>query len=423
MTPSTKRWLWLKWLTLAGTAAFCVWLVVEVRAGSARKSAADRQAQIEAVGYYRVRASYTVKDTGERIDFDYVAACATVVTMYRDGDRSVDTPFGIAPKTFILPTQGGHAIQVVTPKACNREAEEGYIPPDLIPLTIFYEDVRDLHFGWGYTSQDAYDNARARMGFEGATITAATYADFMAWRAKAAAEFKPVGQIKSPWGYSYEAGTGLNIAGGCTFYTRDPVREAGKPGLTAEWEKRGKPEFWLVNDFGQVPKAWGDLSHLDAHYGSYVVPRTKGGGVGTIQNYSSQVWGKVHYKRDVLFPPNEVYPYLPISLASTPPPTLASTVFPTKVPVSDDWKGLATCGVNDPKIDDVFRAGKFNGVLAPAGDKYIGEPIGDRTGPFMANDTVMSLVPGWWLNLPRHFFQRDEFVLTQGPSNLEGIMP
>ena len=166
-----KRFLTTTALTLAGLAVagalgFGAWQV------RAQRAAADLQRRVESVGYYRVRSSYIVRDTGEHIDFDYVAACAVVQARYRDGDRSVDTPFGVAPKTFIMRTSGGHAIQVVTPRACNHDAEDGDIPPDLIPLTIFYEDAAKLNFGWGYTSQDAYDNPRARISFEGASVTA-----------------------------------------------------------------------------------------------------------------------------------------------------------------------------------------------------------------------------------------------------------
>ena len=144
MTPSTKSWLRL--FAIIGVVILAVW------GGLRWRAAVALQARIEAVGYYRVGAAYTVKDTGERIAFDYVAACATVVTMYRDGDRSVDTPFGIAPKMVFAATRDGHAIQLVTPDACHHEAKEGDIAPDLIPLTIWHDDVNDLHFGCGYTS-------------------------------------------------------------------------------------------------------------------------------------------------------------------------------------------------------------------------------------------------------------------------------
>lgn len=156
-------------------------------------------------------------------------------------------------------------------------------------------------------------------------------------------------------------------------------------------------------------------------YPYYVRPRTKGGRLGTIGLCSDQVWGKSEYHQDRTCPNNEVYPYLPISLASVPPPTLASRVFPTKVPVSDDWKGLAACGVNDPKIDEVSWGGRF---LRAHGDENLdrpeGEPIGDRTAPFIVNNIVLTTT-GY--ERPQRFFQRDEFVLTQGPSNLDGIMP
>ena len=408
-------------LAILGAVAFGAWKMQGWRAAAAVETAARqtaaRQARIESVGFYRMRSAYTVKDTGERIDVDYVAACATVMTMYRDGDRSVDTPFGVAPKMMFAVTRDGHAIQLVTPRACHGEVEEGFIPPDLIPLTIWHDDVNDLHFGWGYTSQDAYDNARSRMDFEGATLTAATYADFMAWRAKAEAEFKPVGQVRSPWGYSDENDSGLNVSTGCHFYIRTPVFPAGRPALTTEWEKRGKPEFWIYVDGMREPEFWDDVRE-QLILSPDVYPRTKGGGIGGIQNYSEQVSSRVRYHEERGFPSNEVYPYLPISLASNPPPTLASRVFPTKVLVSDDWKGLAACGENDPKIDHVIEGKLFNAVLLY--DRYEGEPVGDRTRPFLANDTMV--IPQIKVDPPRLFFQRDEFVLTKGPTNLEGIM-
>ena len=192
-------------LAIAGAAALGVIALVAWLEGERREAAAEAalQAAIERTAFYRVRASYTVKDTGEHIDFDYVATCQVFETHYRDGDRSVDTPYGVTPNVFIAPTRDGHAILVVTPRACQHQAKTGGIPPDLIPLTMFFEDMKNLRFGWGYTSQDAYDNPRARMSFEGASIVASTFDDWKAWREKAAAEYKPVLKADVAWGYSY----------------------------------------------------------------------------------------------------------------------------------------------------------------------------------------------------------------------------
>ena len=434
MTPAAKRRL--KQLAIACAVASGAWGVERLRAiasqEAAARDAAARQVRLESIGYYRVRASYIVKNTGEHIDFDYVAACAVVQTNYLDGDRSVDTPFGIAPKSFIAPTRDGHAIQVVTPEACNHEVEDGFIPPDLIPLTIFHDDVDNLAFGWGYTSQDAYDNTRAQISFEGASVTAATYADRLAWEAKAVADYKPFGRILSPLGFSkHYYGIGRTVSSHCDFYVRVPVFAEGKPTLTAEWEKRGKPEFWIHENGTKPPEFWDGFKGQSIMY-IRPSPRTKGGGVGTIQSYTTQRWDKIHHHRDTVYSPNEVYPYLPISLSSVPPPTLASTVFPTKVPVSDDWKGLAACGMNDPGIDDVFF---YNNHFSPSGhlnyydrDSYKIEPMGNRTRPFMANDTVVTKIENRntqvprIVGAPRIFFQRDEFVLTDGSNSVEGIL-
>ena len=105
-------------------------------------------------------------------------------------------------------------------------------------------------------------------------------------------------------------------------------------------------------------------------------------------------------------------------------------MFPTKVPVSDDWKGLARCGRNDPKIDDLFHGMFFDRVDDYVGDDdrvhkgQPGEPVGDRTRPFMANDTVVMLIgSSSRYHPPKLFFQRDEFLLTPSADALEGIMP
>ncbi len=77
---------------MAGAVTFGAWGIwkgsaaarQQTAAREAVRDAAARQARIESVGYYRVKTSYIVKDTGEHVDFDYVAACATVEKMYRD---------------------------------------------------------------------------------------------------------------------------------------------------------------------------------------------------------------------------------------------------------------------------------------------------------------------------------------------------
>ena len=401
---------------LAGIA-FAAALVVGV---TEWRVAANLQAQLEAVAYYRVKSSYIVRDTGEHMDFDYVAACAVLETRHRDGDRSVDTPFGVAPNTFIMRTSGGHAIQVATPRACNREAEHGDIPPDLIPLTVFYEDATKLGFGWGYTSQDAYDNARARISFEGASVTAATYADWRAWRAQAAEQPKMFGGFDLSWGYSKERDIPFPVASSCAFYVRAPVHAEIRAAVTAEWEKRGRPEFWVYGDGRDAPEFLKGFRKHDTIF-TYLQPRTKGGGVGRIGFYARQREAKQRWDRDDVYPSNETYPYLPISLATTPPPGLDARVFPTRVQVSDEWKGLAACGINDPVLDDLFWGRRYRRSHGNIDlDRGEGEPIGDRTQPVLVNDTAISEFTS--LFPPQLIFQRDEFTLRVGSGPFEGVL-
>jgi hypothetical protein len=381
-------------IVVVGLAAV-VWSVLAWRL--AAEKAAFRQSAIEHVIYYRVKASFVVKDTQERIDFDYVAACAVVDTTYRDGDRSMDT-LGVNPKSLIMPTRDGHAIQVSTPEACHGEVARGDIPPDLFPFTVFYENVADMSFGWGYASQDAYDNPKARMSFEGASIDAATYADWKAWRAKAEGEFKPIGKIVSPWGYSDEDRGASRIASFCNSYSRTPIPEAARALMRPEWEKQGRPEFWAF-EYGSIPARYGK-EWLPMPISAYrATPRTRTGGPGLIGQYSTM---RDLIKRGERFEPivaTDIYPVLLVETLPSTRPSPDNRLLPRKLLVSDEWKGFIPCYARGGSIMGAQLASS-NG-LSPVGS--------DHDLPFYVNEVMIMRDTG--LVAPRAILQNDQYIL------------
>jgi hypothetical protein len=75
-------------------------------------------------------------------------------------------------------------------------------------------------------------------------------------------------------------------------------------------------------------------------------------------------------------------------------------VLPTKIALSEEWKGLAACGQIGFTINDHTRPIRF---------------------PVMVNDTIVSEIP--FHSPPTLIFQRDQFTLTDESSSFEGITP
>jgi hypothetical protein len=382
------------------------------RQWSAQIAQQNLQKALENAVYYRFKAFYVVKDTQEHIDFDYVAACTTLVTTYKDGGQSVD-PFGPFPKTFIKATNAGHAIQVATPKACRGEARTGDIPPDLFPFAVFYEDVANMRFGWGYASEDAYDNAKARMTFEGATITPATYAEWVVWRDQAQANFKPLGEIASPWGYSVEDQRQNDIARICRGYARTPLLDNAKEAVRQEWRKLGRPQFWLDTGGLRADAAlWRPT--VEGAFVSAAIPRTRGAGPGLIGNYSRTL-DLIHRKEPhVVAAPNEIYPVLPSAMVATPAADLEHAVFPRKLLIADEWKGFVACGSPKSGFDDLLDE-HFKSI-----DKaMLQHKVYDKKPfTFMANDVVLITETGT-AELRTWLFEGDQFLLQETPSSVD----
>jgi hypothetical protein len=67
--------------------------------------------------FYRFRANFEVKQTGEHLAFDYVVACNIRLTRWGGGGLSDDST--LSPKAMFVATGDGHAVTVRTLAECS----------------------------------------------------------------------------------------------------------------------------------------------------------------------------------------------------------------------------------------------------------------------------------------------------------------
>jgi|SRR5215216_384587 len=147
--------------------------------------------------FYRFRAGFEVKATGEQLDFDYVVACNIRLTRWRDGGLSDDTTY--SPRAMVKPTNSGQAVMLRTLDACHGlTSEHEDVPSDVLPLAIWFDDFADLSAGLGYVGEAAYENPLGKLN-----VDSATRADWEAWRKKSAEEYVQRGVLPGPWGYDF----------------------------------------------------------------------------------------------------------------------------------------------------------------------------------------------------------------------------
>ena len=179
-------------------------------APSYQPSSAEDVLSGESIGsrYYRVRADYSVKDTGEKLSFDYVVVCGATVFSSIHTTSSVEYSF--FPHQMILPTETGEAAGLRTPQLCADWIwEPGAIPDDFMTFAMWYPDVDHLRFAIGYESDLAYESSYSRLEFHEASVEQVYHSDWAAWREKAKSEWQaeygtePVGSLPGPWGFNY----------------------------------------------------------------------------------------------------------------------------------------------------------------------------------------------------------------------------
>jgi hypothetical protein len=202
--------------------------------------------------FYRFRAGFEIKATGEKIDFDYIVACNIRVTRWRDGGLSDDTT--LSPRVMVQATADGHAVMLKTLNACpGLTSENDDVPPDVLPIAVWFESMDDLSHGLAYVSEDAYDNPLGTLRFRGARVEQAAREDWEAWRARAAASYLQRGALPGPWGYDYAFGKNEfdtesgKYARTCNGYSRLKLPETFRAKIRRWWPSE-RPRFWALRN-------------------------------------------------------------------------------------------------------------------------------------------------------------------------------
>ena len=157
------KWLGIAFASIVASAALCgVYYRPPIALAQVHTYTKDQ-------GYfYRLRAGFEVKATGEQLDFDYVVACNIRLTRWRDGGLSDDSTH--SPRAMVMATNGGQAVMLRTLEACHGlTSEHDDVPPDVLPLAIWFDDFTDLSAGLGYVSEAAYDNPLGKLKFSWCT--------------------------------------------------------------------------------------------------------------------------------------------------------------------------------------------------------------------------------------------------------------
>jgi hypothetical protein len=208
-----------------------------------------QQTYVKDLGYfYRFRADFEVKATGEKLNFDYVVSCNIRITQWRGGGLSDDST--ASPRAMYRATREGQVVMVATLQACDGlTSEHNNIHPDVLPLAVWFETTADLSVGLGYASEDAYDNPLGKLTFHGARVDRATRDEWEAWRKSAAADYVQVGVLPGPWGYDFPARPDPVLgpyASACYGYQRLILPESMRVKLRAKWPA-DRPRFWAVS--------------------------------------------------------------------------------------------------------------------------------------------------------------------------------
>ncbi|MDJ0921320.1 MAG: hypothetical protein QNI84_09345 [Henriciella sp.] len=325
----------------------------------ARKPAAVERAP---ASFFRVTADYTVIETGEEIKFDYVVGCGGIISNY-----SYTTPtviYEAHPTLQVLPTSNGAAIGLKAPGIlCDTRAFEE-VPEIFQPFMMWFPDVEDLSFAWGYVTEVAYESPHAHVTFHGASVTPATETEWRDNRAQLLANYEQLGALPGPWGHSfsrspseemarvYVLGKGFYIASKCQAYSRLPL----SPELTEELfanAPEGTGRYWLLDR--AVGGVDGRLKKPDVLFNGkrYIEYFRKGN--GTIRR-DGQGMITFRERSNAL---TETFPVLPIRQSmtargidlATPPEAYFRTV-----ETGQDWNGFAACwSGGDPTVMPSLR--------------------------------------------------------------------
>jgi hypothetical protein len=361
--------------------------------------------------YFRLKVKVAYKD--EPVDFDIVVGCNVRRTGYKDGSSSVEV--GMAPVVFGKRMPDNKGLVVRAPDACGgRYIKEGWIPDDLLPVMVVYDDADTLAFGTAYMSEDAYASPLSALRFERATIAAATRQEFDAFR-KEQTNLVSRASWRSVMGYRCHAYTRYRIPDAA----RELVRQAWPTDRPRYWDPGPTPAFaatlWDAKrqrDIGGPFRdrlGWAGSGERPANLG--VARGTGGGQIGPPETRRVNRWGPSYYP---VYSDNNTGQKMPARLEDWPEYIRAFPGFiGQKVDFRDGLtRGFAYCYIAPSPPDSTPRPTKqhWESVRAwnesPARHLVDREPI-SGTSPSLVNKII-------------RFIERDEYFFDVVDFYLEG---
>lgn len=215
--------------------------------------------------FYRFRASFTVKKTGEKLEFDRVVPCHRVFTVYKWGETTVDMkaqPIR-APYPFldVKVTTDNKAVIVSVPNVCNSfDGPNGLLVKELrnpfFVRATWFENADQLETGRQYVNPKAYESPLAELVFHGAGVEQVRRTDYDAWLERIAHNFKPTKNIIYPFGFAWgQVHIGSNtghiredgwtwLPGHCMGLKRQRISSERRRAMLREKWPADRPRFW-----------------------------------------------------------------------------------------------------------------------------------------------------------------------------------
>ncbi|GJL92246.1 hypothetical protein [Hyphococcus sp.] len=348
--------------------------------------------------FYRVEASFTVLETGEEIKFDYVAGCGVKTTWWRASGRSEHSE--MSPQNMILPTSNGAAILLRTLNLCLGLGQ--YIGDDFLPLAIWFDDVNDLSFGWGYSSVEAYQRENAKMAFNGVTYSNATHDEWAEWWRSAEESFEPIGMLPGPWGYDHYGIAhdpqiramkarfdGRTIGARCLGLMRIPLPDEVMEYVEANWPRalEGKRYQAISGWGGQKIEGLSEVLYAATFEdGREMIDYDKEYSLAGHINRSGPAGSRLRQRYDVNPLILEIFPVLPRSRSTIPMIIEPADAYPQRALIGPEWRGLTACGGYEP-VDRNMFGGRTS--LETYGEPPFDPEFRTKKFPFYINDDLV----------------------------------
>lgn len=332
--------------------------------------------------FYRLEADFTLKETGEPVRFDYVVACGGVIM---NNPHTEPTAFRTHHPRILHQPVGEHAVLgLSTINMCDswKWASRMYpdtgareyvrIPDNIRPLAIWFDDVNDLSFGWGYATDDAYTSPLAKIEFNGAKLTPTDEGAWRAWRKLAQEQYVQRGALPGPWGFNFGhdgieltteqqiRGAGYGLAGGgCEAQGRVAVpQDVIEQAFASAPEGTGR--YWILYD--QEPSVLEQILLRDPSSGSMkrseigeAVVSFRGREYLDLGTLSKSGGGHVRPAAGAGYEYHEVFPILPRSRAMPHDIREPQDTYYERLLTSGEYMGFVVCKASGRPLDSLWR--------------------------------------------------------------------